>query len=100
MNALVTLLFFGAYALTRKISINSDEQTSADIGKFDERYRNVYYYFAVVGILRTWIAGGTAGMVFWTIMMPVDVVKSRTQVLKSNKSFLNYSYSIIRNEGV
>jgi len=53
-----------------------------------------------IGFVKTWISGGMAGIAFWIIMYPCDVIKSRQQVLTTNKSFLNYTLTIIRNEGL
>ena len=33
-----------------------------------------------IGMLKTWISGGIAGVVLWTVIFPADVIKSRQQV--------------------
>jgi hypothetical protein len=40
-----------------------------------------------------------AGICFWTIMFPIDAVKTRIQVFKPDISFPKYTLQIIRNEG-
>ncbi len=40
-----------------------------------------------------------AGVCFWVVMFPVDVVKSRIQVFKPTLTFPAYTLEIIRNEG-
>jgi len=74
--------FFGGYELTRSI-LTRGQTTKTDIGR-----------------LKTWISGGVAGICFWTVMFPIDAVKSRVQVLKPNMTFPKYTLEIIRNEGL
>ena len=33
-----------------------------------------------IGMFKTWISGGIAGVVLWTVIFPADVIKSRQQV--------------------
>ena len=33
-----------------------------------------------IGLFRTAISGGMAGLTLWTVLFPVDVIKSRQQV--------------------
>ncbi|CAF3954802.1 unnamed protein product [Adineta steineri] len=73
--------FFGGYEFTRSILMRENEKKS-DIGFF-----------------KTWIAGGMAGVCFWIVMYPVDVVKSRIQVFEPSLNFPKYTLEIIRNEG-
>ncbi|UJR07266.1 hypothetical protein I4U23_011554 [Adineta vaga] len=73
--------FFGGYEFTRSILMNEYER-KVDIGFF-----------------KTWISGGMAGVCFWVVMFPVDVVKSRIQVFKPTVNFSRYTLEIIRNEG-
>ena len=40
-----------------------------------------------------------AGVCFWIVMFPVDVVKSRIQVFKPTLSFPKYTLEILKNEG-
>ncbi|CAF1377021.1 unnamed protein product [Didymodactylos carnosus] len=74
--------FFGGYELTRSLLMSKDGR------KTD------------IGFVKIWISGGMAGITFWIIMYPCDVIKSRQQVFTTNKSFLNYTLTIIRNEGL
>ena len=41
-----------------------------------------------------------AGVCFWVITYPIDAVKTRTQVFKTEMSFLKYTSEIIKNEGI
>lgn len=45
------------------------------------------------------MSGGIGGVVLWSVVYPVDVVKSRMQVVGSG-SFVNIFRSIIKNEGI
>ena len=39
-----------------------------------------------IGLFRTAISGGMAGLTLWTVLFPVDVIKSRQQV----RNFFEY----------
>ncbi|CAF0912446.1 unnamed protein product [Adineta steineri] len=73
--------FFGGYELTRSLLTKENEQ------KKD------------IGLVKTWISGGMAGICFWIFMFPVDAIKSRIQVFKPNMSIMNYTLQVIKNEG-
>ena len=47
-------------------------------------------------LLKTAVAGTLAGLFFWTIMMPVDNIKTRMQVLGSKDGFLKMFYETFR----
>jgi len=51
------------------------------------------------GPLRTMISGAVGGIVFWIVIFPADVVKSRIQVSRLNGSLLSIMLQIIREEG-
>lgn len=46
------------------------------------------------------VAGGTGGAVFWTMLFPADVVKSRIQVGSLNDNMFVLIFRIIRQEGI
>jgi len=51
------------------------------------------------GPLRTMISGAVGGIVFWIVIFPADVVKSRIQVSSLNGTLLSIMVQIIRQEG-
>jgi solute carrier family 25 ornithine transporter 2/15 len=51
------------------------------------------------GPLRTMIAGAVGGIVFWIVIFPADVVKSRIQVSRLTGSLLSIMVQIFRQEG-
>lgn len=79
-------IFFGSYELSRTIFTPA--------GKNKEE----------IGLLRTAVSGGNAGVVSWTFTFPVDVLKSRIQVNPSTplakSSVLKALYTIAKDEGV
>ncbi|VDK87194.1 unnamed protein product [Litomosoides sigmodontis] len=74
-------LFFGAYELSR-FYLTPEGKSKSEIG-----------------ILRTAVSGGIGGVVLWSAVYPVDVVKSRMQVSGSG-SFTCIFRNIIRNGDV
>lgn len=52
-----------------------------------------------IGPLGLMFAGGTAGVCLWTLIYPIDAVKSRIQVLGEQQGFLKSFLSIVRKEG-
>lgn len=74
--------FFGAYEGTREL-FRKPNQKKEDIG-----------------LLKTMVAGGTGGAVFWTMLFPADVVKSRIQVGSLNDNMFVLIFRIIRQEGI
>ncbi|KAL4001828.1 Mitochondrial carrier family protein [Acanthocheilonema viteae] len=74
-------LFFGAYELSRFYLIPEGKSKSE------------------IGILRTALSGGIGGVVLWSVVYPVDVVKSRMQVAGAG-SFVDIFRSIVKNEGI
>ncbi|XP_018327395.1 mitochondrial ornithine transporter 1 [Agrilus planipennis] len=74
--------FFGGYEGTREF-LRSPEQTKDDIG-----------------LLKTMIAGSVGGLVFWTLFYPVDVVKSRIQVMNQNTGLMLALMQIAKTESV
>ncbi|VDM19981.1 unnamed protein product [Wuchereria bancrofti] len=74
-------LFFGAYELSR-FYLTPEGKSKSEIG-----------------ILRTALSGGIGGVVLWSAVYPVDVIKSRMQVASSGK-FINIFLNIIKNEGI
>ncbi|CAF3270876.1 unnamed protein product [Rotaria socialis] len=73
--------FFGTYEFTRS-SLTKKNEKKTDIG-----------------FLKTWVSGGMAGICFWTFMFPIDVIKSRIQVLKPNMSTMKYAIEFVKHEG-
>jgi solute carrier family 25 ornithine transporter 2/15 len=51
------------------------------------------------GPLRTMIAGAVGGIVFWIVIFPADVVKSRIQVSRLSGSLLSIMVQIFKEEG-
>nr|CAD7439322.1 unnamed protein product [Timema bartmani] len=49
--------------------------------------------------LRTMTAGAIGGMLFWTVIFPADVIKSRVQIQETNATFIGLFRHIFRNEG-
>ncbi|XP_066992024.2 mitochondrial ornithine transporter 1 isoform X2 [Anabrus simplex] len=74
--------FFGGYEGTREL-LTPPGKTKDEIGPF-----------------RTMIAGAVGGMIFWTIIFPVDVVKSRIQVEGLRDSMTSVLLRIFRQEGI
>ncbi|KAM3724091.1 Mitochondrial ornithine transporter [Dirofilaria immitis] len=74
-------LFFGAYELSRSYLTPEGKSKSE------------------IGILRTALSGGIGGVTLWAAVYPVDVVKSRMQVIGSG-SFINIFRNIVKNEGI
>ena len=61
---------------------------------------NVFFKFS--GTLATICAGGTAGLFLWVAIFPIDVTKSRIQVLSAKgkqSGFFRTFHNIIRKEG-
>ena len=92
--------FFGSYEFMRSLFIK-ENQTKADLSK-----TNVVWVLRArqpnkisLDLVQTWISGGMAGVSFWMIMYPIDVVKTRTQVFQTDRSFFRYAYQIIETEG-
>lgn len=76
--------FFYGYELTRTI-LTPPGKTKDDIGP--------------LGLM---FAGGTAGIFLWTLVFPIDAVKSRIQVLShtgEQQGFIKTFLSIVRKEG-
>ncbi|XP_069675092.1 mitochondrial ornithine transporter 1 isoform X2 [Periplaneta americana] len=74
--------FFGGYEATREIL--------TPVGKRKDE----------IGPLRTMIAGAVGGIVFWAVIFPADVVKSRIQVSGLSGSLLPLILQISRKEGI
>lgn len=75
--------FFGGYEGTREL-LRQPNQTKDEIG-----------------LWRTMVAGAVGGMIFWTVIFPADVVKSRVQIATGQSgSTLNVVTTIFRNEGI
>lgn len=75
--------FFGGYEGTREFLRKPNQ-------KKDE-----------IGLLRTMVAGAVGGMVFWVVIFPADVVKSRVQVATTHSgTTLFVVQSIFKNEGI
>jgi len=53
-----------------------------------------------IGVVRTVIAGGVAGVTLWTIIFPADVVKSRLQVTGATTPMLVLMKEIYQKEGL
>jgi hypothetical protein len=53
----------------------------------------------LAGPLRTMISGAVGGIVFWLVIFPADVVKSRIQVSRLSGSLLSIMVQIFRQEG-
>lgn len=53
-----------------------------------------------IGLLKTMVAGSIGGMVFWTIVYPVDLAKSRIQIHNTNELLLPLIVKIARTEGI
>lgn len=50
-----------------------------------------------------WLSGGTGGIVLWLVTFPIDVVKTRIQVLSSGTKLQGFFWTfrhIIRTEGL
>lgn len=95
--------FFGAYETTRSL-LAVENQSKTDIGKKKGLIQindssNKYFSCFIKGILKTWFSGGMAGICFWIFMFPIDSLKSRIQVLKPNKTIIDYTIHILRHEG-
>ncbi|EFO23633.2 carrier protein [Loa loa] len=80
-EAIGYFFFFGAYELSR-FYLTPEGKSKSEIG-----------------ILRTALSGGIAGVVLWSAVYPVDVVKSRVQIAGSG-GFINIFRNIIKNEGI
>lgn len=52
-----------------------------------------------IGLLKTMISGAVGGVVFWTIMFPTDVIKSRIQVSSEKGKMLPLFVQILKKEG-
>lgn len=52
-----------------------------------------------IGLLKTMVSGAVGGMVFWTVIFPADVVKSRIQVQNTGTNLITEIMAITRNEG-
>ncbi|KAK9509466.1 hypothetical protein O3M35_006778 [Rhynocoris fuscipes] len=52
------------------------------------------------GALATMAAGAVGGVCFWTVIFPVDVVKSRIQVSSLGGSFYSNTVNIVKKEGM
>lgn len=74
--------FFGGYEGTREL-LTAPGQSKDDIGLF-----------------RTMSAGAVGGVLFWLVMFPADVVKSRMQVTNIKAGFFTATMDIFRKEGV
>lgn len=75
--------FFGGYEGTREL-LRGPDQTKDEIGLF-----------------KTMVAGSVGGIVFWTIIFPADVVKSRVQVSAVQMgTSLHVVQTILKNEGL
>jgi Mitochondrial carrier protein. len=68
---------------------------------FDEKLYPLHMLEMVspTGPLRTMIAGAVGGIVFWIVIFPADVVKSRIQVSSLTGSLLSILVQIFREEG-
>jgi len=53
-----------------------------------------------IGMFKTWISGGIAGVVLWTAIFPADVIKSRQQVSGISEPMFRAGYQIVKTEGV
>jgi len=53
-----------------------------------------------IGLFRTAISGGIAGVTLWTVIFPADVIKSRQQVSGISEPMFKAGYQIFRNEGI
>jgi len=53
-----------------------------------------------IGLFRTAISGGIAGVTLWTVIFPADVIKSRQQVSGISEPMFRAGYQIFRNEGI
>uniref|UniRef100_A0A6P7GVJ1 Mitochondrial ornithine transporter 1-like n=1 Tax=Diabrotica virgifera virgifera TaxID=50390 RepID=A0A6P7GVJ1_DIAVI len=74
--------FFGAYEGTREL-LRKPDQKKEDIG-----------------LVKTMIAGGMGGGIFWTALFPADVAKSRIQVNNLNENMMKLIFKIARHEGI
>lgn len=74
--------FFGGYEGTRSF-LQKDGQGKDDLG-----------------LLKTMVAGGIGGLVFWATTYPIDVVKSRIQVNNQKENFAALTLQIFRKEGI
>lgn len=74
--------FFGGYEATRSL-LAAPGQSKDDIGPF-----------------RTMIAGAFGGVVFWVVIFPADVVKSRIQVANLKDPMISTMLQIFKNEGI
>ncbi|CAG9534951.1 unnamed protein product [Cercopithifilaria johnstoni] len=74
-------LFFGSYELSR-FYFTAEGKSKSEIG-----------------VLWTALSGGIGGAVLWSVVYPVDVVKSRMQVVGSG-SFIDIFRNIIKTEGI
>ena len=90
--------FFGGYELTRSL-LTSANETKAELSKGRGLLTWRRGTFVSLGFLKTWIAGGVAGMCFWVLIYPIDAVKTRTQVFECKKNFARYTMEIIKTEG-
>lgn len=75
--------FFGGYEGTREL-LRKEGQSKDQIG-----------------LLRTMVAGAVGGIIFWVVIFPADVIKSRVQVDSkiSGNTFI-IAKTIFKNEGV
>lgn len=75
--------FFGGYEGTREL-LCKPGQKKDDIGLF-----------------KTMVAGATGGMIFWVVIFPADVIKSRVQIATTHQgTSLQVVKTIYRNEGI
>ncbi|XP_050304212.1 mitochondrial ornithine transporter 1 [Anthonomus grandis grandis] len=74
--------FFGGYEGTRDL-LRKPDQKKEDIG-----------------LLRTMVAGGVGGGVFWITTFPFDVAKSRIQVNNISDNLIKTLSHIVKNEGI
>ena len=63
----------------------------------------LHYTFYFTGALRTILAGGLGGVALWIPSYPLDLVKSRIQVLHTGRgqapNFVSVALEIVRKEG-
>lgn len=52
------------------------------------------------GLFQTIISGGVGGVVLWTAIFPLDLIKSRIQVENLNTPMFSVMFDIIRKDGI